>query len=370
MLKLENINKIVDGEVHIQDVSLELAPGTLNVLLGRTRAGKTTLMRLMAGLERPTGGRVLVNGEDVTGVAVQQRAVAMVYQQFINYPSLTVYDNIASPLRLKKLSKAEIDRRVREVAEVLHIETMLDRLPSELSGGQQQRTSMARALVKDAGLLLLDEPLVNLDYKLREELRAELPNLIGGRDTVVVYATTEPGEALLLGGNTAVLHEGRLLQFGPSVSVFHRPASIEVGTVFSDPPLNLIEAEVSDGALHLGSGQHVPLSHHFADLPAGSYIVGVRANHLYVNAPGDGAVAMQGQVELAEITGSETFVHLRYNAVSLVMQEDGVHNLPLGETVAFYLDPARLYLFDADGRLLAAPAGDTTSPAAAQALPA
>ena len=144
----------------------------------------------MAGLDRPTSGRVLANGVDVTGKSVRKRSIAMVYQQFINYPSLTIYRNIASPLKIAKVSKSEIDRRVRETAEMLHIEGLLDRIPSELSGGQQQRVAIARALVKETDLLLLDEPLVNLDYKLREELRTELQDIFEARRAIVVYTTT------------------------------------------------------------------------------------------------------------------------------------------------------------------------------------
>ncbi|RCK45255.1 ABC transporter [Thalassospira profundimaris] len=354
-LTLENITKTVGGVTHIDDVSMTLEPGSFNVLLGRTLAGKTTLMRIMAGLEPPSSGHILVNGSNVTGQRVQQRKVAMVYQQFINYPSMTVYDNIASPLKLQGTAKAEIDKRVRSTAELMHIEHLLDRLPQELSGGQQQRTAMARAMVKDCTLLLLDEPLVNLDYKLREELREEIPNLLAERDTIVVYATTEPMEALLLGGKCAVMHEGRVTQFGPTTRVFHNPATVETGLIFSDPPINLIGARVSNGALELASDHKVALSGHFADLQEGNYTIGVRANHLSVVNPGPGAIAMQGHVELAEITGSETFVHVHFSDVSWVIQEEGVHNPTLGETSTFYLDPSRLFVFDARNRLVAAP---------------
>ncbi|MFV0299522.1 MAG: ABC transporter ATP-binding protein, partial [Paracoccus sp. (in: a-proteobacteria)] len=174
-LDLKDISKLVDGRVHIHPTDLTLQPGSMNVLLGSTLSGKTSLMRLMAGLDKPTEGRVFWNGQDVTGQRVQDRKVAMVYQQFINYPSMSVYDNIASPLRLMGRSKAEIDRAVRETAEMLKLTPRLTRKPLELSGGQQQRCALARALVKGAGLVLLDEPLANLDYKLREELRAEIP---------------------------------------------------------------------------------------------------------------------------------------------------------------------------------------------------
>ncbi|MDG2571305.1 ABC transporter ATP-binding protein, partial [Vibrio parahaemolyticus] len=215
-LALEGVSRKVGAATHIDDVNLTLERGSLNVLLGATLAGKTSLMRLMAGLDVPASGRVLVDGQDVTGWPVQRRSVAMVYQQFINYPSLDVFENIASPLRVAKLPRAEIDKRVREAAKLLKLEPYLDRKPLNLSGGQQQRTAIARALVKRADLVLLDEPLANLDYKLREELREELPRVFAASGAVFVYATTEPSEALLLGGNTATLFEGRVTQFGPT----------------------------------------------------------------------------------------------------------------------------------------------------------
>jgi glycerol transport system ATP-binding protein len=176
-LSLQNIDKVVGRETHLKDINLALEPGSRNVLLGRTQAGKTSLLRIMAGIDRPTKGKILIDDRNVTRVSVRKRSVAMVYQQFINYPSLTVFKNIASPLKVSGVPRAEIDRRVRETAAMLHLEDLLDRLPAELSGGQQQRIAIARALVKEAQLLLLDEPLVNLDYKLREELRMELQEI-------------------------------------------------------------------------------------------------------------------------------------------------------------------------------------------------
>ncbi len=191
-IELRNVTFRVGAETHIYDSSLTLKPGGFNILLGTTLSGKTTLMRLMAGLEKPTKGEVWTNGKNVTGFPVQQRSVAMVYQSFINYPSFSVYDNIASPLKVAGLSKKEIDEKVKRFAELLQLTPMLNRLPRELSGGQQQRTALARALVKGAELVLLDEPLANLDYKLREELRDELPKLFEDTGATVVYATSEP----------------------------------------------------------------------------------------------------------------------------------------------------------------------------------
>ena len=258
-LSLKNIDKTVGLEVHLNNVSLEFEPGSRNVILGRTLSGKTSLLRIISGLDRPTRGKILIDGKDVTGVSVRKRSVAMVYQQFINYPSLTVYKNIASPLKIAGVKKAEIDRRVREIAEMLHIEDLLDRLPSELSGGQQQRTAIARALVKDTDLLLLDEPLVNLDYKLREELRVELQGIFKQRKAIDIYTTTEPAEALMLGGNIVVIDEGRILQTGPTPEVYHNPATLRVADVFSDPPINYLNGMVEGNIIRLGHNIEIPL---------------------------------------------------------------------------------------------------------------
>ena len=245
---LEHVTRTVDGIPTIRDVSLTLERGTLSVLLGPTLSGKTSIMRLLAGLDKPTTGRVLVDGKDVTGFDVRQRSVAMVYQQFINYPSLTVYENIASPLRVQGRPRAEIDRRVQEAARLLRLEPYLKRTPLQLSGGQQQRTAIARALVKGADLVLLDEPLANLDYKLREELRTELPRIFEASGAIFVYATTEPSEALLLGGNTVCMWEGEVLQAGDTSKVYRHPDTLRVAQVFSDPPLNIVGIEKKNGS--------------------------------------------------------------------------------------------------------------------------
>ena len=349
-LMLERIEKLVGPQTHLYPMDLALRPGAVTVLLGATQAGKTTLMRLMAGLDTPTRGTVRVDGRDVTGVGVRERNVAMVYQQFINYPSMTVYDNIASPLKLR--GEKGIAERVQSLARKLHIEPFLNRLPAELSGGQQQRVALARALAKNAPLMLLDEPLVNLDYKLREELREELSQLFATGDSTVVYATTEPTEALLLGGHTAVMDAGELLQYGPTAEVFHRPASIRVARAFSDPPMNLIAGEAASIGVTLPAGVQVSVP-----LPAAgsrSVTLGVRASALRVQ-PRDGDVALSGAVELAEISGSDTFVHVDTPVGELVAQLTGVHYFQLGAQVTLYLHPSQVYVFNEAGALLVAP---------------
>jgi glycerol transport system ATP-binding protein len=349
-LTLERIEQRVGANVHLYPLDLTLVPRAVTVLLGATQAGKTTLMRVMAGLDRPSRGRVLTDGVDVTGKPVRERNVAMVYQQFINYPSMTVADNIASPLKLRK--EKNIDARVAELACRLHIDAFLKRLPAELSGGQQQRVALARALAKNAPLMLLDEPLVNLDYKLREELRDELAQLFASGESTVVYATTEPTEALLLGGYTAVMDAGELLQYGPTAEVFHRPKSIRVARAFSDPPMNLIEAKATQSGVVLNGDLSLTLS--LPALQSNTLTAGVRAGALRVNRR-EGDLAVAGKVELAEISGSDTFVHVHTQVGGLVAQLTGVHAFSLGEAITLYLNSGQVYVFGADGNLVVAP---------------
>ena len=356
-LELQGVTRKVGAETHLYTSSVSLAPGAINVLLGPTLSGKTTLMRLIAGLDKPSEGRVIADGVDVTGVPVRERHLAMVYQQFINYPSMSVFENIASPLRIAgKLSEQQIHDRVHAMAERLHISAYLDRSPSALSGGQQQRCALARALIKEAGLLLLDEPLVNLDYKLREELRRELSDLFSTGGTTVVYATTEPLEALQLGGQTLLMHEGRVLQQGATLSVFSQPCSVVAARTFSDPPINLFEASVTDGVAQLSQDIRIPLGADQQSRIAGQRHVqlGLRAHSLHAN-PRENGFALTCSVDLAEISGSETFVHLKRGALSLVAQLPGVHDLSLGSESTMHFQPSDMFIFSADGALMYAP---------------
>ncbi len=336
MLELRDVSRRVGGTAHLSNVSLRLERGTFNVLLGPTLAGKTSLMRVMAGLDRPGFGAVMFDGADVTGKPVARRNVAMVYQQFINYPGWTVRDNIASPLRVKRTSKAAIDSEVARVAKLMRLEPYLDRKPLELSGGQQQRVALARAIVKKADLVLLDEPLANLDYKLREDLRAELPKLFADSGSVVVYATTEPAEALLLGGSTATLSQGRLTQFGPTLDVYRRPNDLVTAKTFSDPPLNTIRAQDAGAA----------------QAQADAATLAFRPHHL-VPGPGSArALAFKLKVISTEITGSESFVHLAAGDVRWVMLTHGVHIYPAGADLDAHVEPEHVMAFDAAGSAL------------------
>jgi glycerol transport system ATP-binding protein len=353
-LTLDRVGKIVGPSTHLSDISLEFSRGTINVLLGATLAGKTSLMRVMAGLDRPSTGRVLVDGQDVTGVPVRRRNVAMVYQQFINYPTLSVRENIASPLRVAGVARAEMETRVREAASLLRLDKLLERMPLELSGGQQQRTAIARALVKRADLVLLDEPLANLDYKLREELREELPRIFHASGAVLVYATTEPAEALLLGGNTATLFEGRVTQFGRTLDVYRRPNALVTAKAFSDPPMNTMEIQLQRGEITL-PGLRAPAAGTLRALSDGSYTIGLRPDQLLLARPAGDAIALTGKVAVSEITGSESYVHVDIGALRWVALARGVHDLEPGTSVEVYIEPAQLFVFARNGALAAAP---------------
>ncbi len=359
-LELDHVSRSVRGVPFIRDVSLRLERGSLNVLLGATLAGKTSLMRLMAGLDAPTSGQVLVEGRDVTGLPVKKRSVAMVYQQFINYPALTVYENIASPLRVAGLPRAEIEARVLSAARLLKLDPYLQRTPLALSGGQQQRTAIARALVKRADLVLLDEPLANLDYKLREELREELPRIFASTGAVFVYATTEPTEALLLGGHTAALLEGAMTQFGPTAEVYRHPANLATARVFSDPPLNALRVIRQDHTVLMENGTVLPAHGPLARVPNGAYTIGVRAHHLEVEDVAaaeriarDGLIRLGAIIAVTEVTGSESFLHMDMGAERLTALVPGVRRLEPGAPVEVLIDPRHILLFDADGRSVA-----------------
>ncbi|MBQ2262809.1 MAG: ABC transporter ATP-binding protein [Loktanella sp.] len=352
-LVLDGVSKVVDGQNHIYPTDLTLERGTMNVLLGPTLSGKTTLMRLMAGLDVPATGRILWEDRDVTGMRVQDRKVAMVYQQFINYPSMSVYDNIASPLKLIGLNRAEIDRKVRETADLMQLGSMLDRKPLELSGGQQQRCALARALVKDAGLVLLDEPLANLDYKLREELRAEIPRIFEESGAIFVYATTEPEEALLLGGNVATMWEGKITQFGPTPSVYRQPKDATTARVFSDPPMNFTKIVKAGNGISFGAGQTAAATGAFAQLPDGTYRAGFRPDHLHLTAQARDGLQFACTLRVTEITGSETFVHLDHAGDRWVGLIHGVHHLEFGTPIHVWLDAAHVYVFSETGELIA-----------------
>lgn len=353
-LELRNITKRVGADTHIYETNLALATTGFNVLLGATSSGKTTLIKLMAGLERPTTGEIWFNGQNVTGMSAQKRNVSLVHQFFVNYPNMNVYENIASPLRVAGLNKKDIERRVGETAALLQLTPMLGRHPSELSGGQQQRTALARAIVKDSELVLLDEPLANLDYKLREELRDELPRLFEDRGTIVVYATSEPSEALLLAGHTATLFEGYVTQFGETAAAYRTPKDLVTARVFSDPPINAAKVTKRGGEVIMNADVRWPAGGVIADAPDGEYTVGVRPHYVSPQRQSEAAVTLDGEILVTELSGSESVAHFSLAGQTWVAQSHGVQSYQVGEIRKFFIDVSRCLYFSADGTLVAA----------------
>ena len=347
-LEFRNLSKKEYDLTLIETVSLKLELGIFNTILGPTLSGKTTLLRLMAGLDRPTNGEIWFKENNVTNFPVQKRNVAMVYQQFINYPNMTVFENIASPLRVKKTPPKEIISRVQKVAELLKISPLLNRRPEELSGGQQQRTALARALAKEAELVLLDEPLANLDYKLREELREELPKLFEETGATVVYTTTEPSEALLLGGYSATLYEGRITQYDRTRSLYKDPKNLIAAKIFSDPPLNTVKIEKNRNDLNLDGGVCWKGAKNLK-IPDGNYTLGFRAHHLKIESSRNDDFKISGEVLVTELSGSESFVHIKSNENIWVIHTHGIYNFQQGEQIQMYLSISNCFIFSIDG---------------------
>lgn len=349
MLELEDVTKIVGGKKHIKETNLVLNKGHFNVLLGQTGSGKTSLIKLMAGLDAIGSGTIRMDGQDITKLTTQQRQISMVHQFFINYPHMNVFDNIASPLKISGMPKSEIQGRVEEAAEILKLKPMLYRRPHELSGGQQQRTALARAIAKESKAVFLDEPLANLDYKLREELRELLPELFAGRGAVVVYATSEPEEALLLGGETALLDDGYVRQFGKTSDIYRNPVTLSASQIFSDPPINHAMVVKRGARIHFNEVEW-DLPARFQELADGDYQVAIRPHHVLPNPENGATVPVTGRVGVSELSGSESSAHFEFNNNSWVSLAHGVHPYTRGTEHTFYLNPEECMYFTLDGQ--------------------
>ncbi len=349
-LELKDVEKKVGIETHIYSTNLKLEKNTINVLLGSTLAGKTTLMQIMAGLDKPTTGEIWFNGENVTGKEVQKRNCSMVYQQFINYPNFTVFENIASPLKITGIKSNEIKERVGKVAELLKLSGMLNKKPDELSGGQQQRTALARALVKDSDLILLDEPLANLDFKLREELREELPKLFEDRDCIVVYATTEPQDALMIGGNTATLLDGKVIQYGNTLDVYTKPQNLTSARVFSDPPMNIAEINKNGDVFKINNNSVEWKAN--LKIKDGKYKIGIRPHNITTYKEGNNTVEINGKVLISELSGSESLIHFTNGKLNWVSLSNGIQSKNIGEETKLYMNIDEFLYFDQDNRLV------------------
>lgn len=353
-IELKNIFKRSDGYPTLRDLNMSIEDGTFLAIVAPTGTGKTTLLRVIAGIDQPASGRILVDGEDVTNVHVRNRNVAMVYQQFINYPSLSVFENVASPLRVSRVNKyteSDIKQRVGQVAEILQISPLLDRLPQELSGGQQQRVAIARAIVKDARIIMLDEPLGNLDYKLREDLRLELKAIAAERDAIFIYTTPEPIDALTMATHTAILYDGHIIQYGETNDVYRRPSHAKSGEFFSEPPMNFFACKVNGDEAIVTNQFRVPLAKMQADLPNGEYTLGIRAHHIWTQQPThneDYPIALNARVELSEIVGSDTTLHMQHEHLEFIMLTQDFRTFGLDEQVTVYVNPQQIHVFDKD----------------------
>lgn len=365
-LIVENIHYSVRGEPYLTDINLTFNSGQFNVILGRTLAGKTSLLRIIAGLDAPQQGKVTLDGRDITRLPVQQRRLSMVYQQFINYPHLSVWENIASPLKIARVKASEISRRVSHIAELLQISALLDKYPLSLSGGQQQRCAMARALVKDAQIILFDEPLVNLDYKLRESLRHELKALFKARDSVAIYTTTEATEALALGGSTTLLHQGSVLQTGPALQQFYSPHNLTAADLYHEPPMNRIAGRIDAGRLSFAKALDLADIPHLSQLAEGDYCFALRPDQVYLKSQSSLDIAMQAWVDLSEISASETYLHVtiddqEFKGQQWIARLTGIYPLAPKSSVRLYFSPASLLAFSPAGQICCNPSSSQVS---------
>src|SRR5687767_12117339 len=275
-IELENVSKVFPGDVvALDDVSLRIEDGEFIALVGPSGCGKSTLLRSLAGLEEPTSGTISIGGRDVTDLQPRERDVAMVFQSYALYPHMTVRQNLGYGLKVRRTAKAEAERRVREVARMLRLEELLDRRPGALSGGQRQRVAMGRAIVREPKAFLMDEPLSNLDAKLRVSMRAQLSSLHGRLGATTVYVTHDQVEAMTLGQRVAVMRHGRVQQVDTPQALYRRPANLFVAAFIGSPAMNLVEAELTSDAVAFG-GLTIPIAAGLHPGRTGPVIAGLR----------------------------------------------------------------------------------------------
>jgi ABC-type sugar transport system ATPase subunit len=354
------------GEVTAVDgLTLDVRDGEFMVLVGPSGSGKTTALRMLAGLESVSGGEILVGDRVVNHVAPRERDIAMVFQDYALYPQMTVYDNLAFGLRRRKVAKAEIERRVRQAADSLEMGPLLSRRPGQLSGGQAQRVALGRALVRDPQVFLMDEPLSNLDAKLRAQTRGEIKRLQHEVGTTTVYVTHDQVEAMTMGDRIAVMNNGLLEQCGDPETLYERPANVFVAGFIGSPAMSFFEASTAyvDGAVRMTCGGWA------IDVPGASALpddvtVGVRPEAARPWVDGAGlAGPLDGSVDYVEALGRETFVGVSVEGAHLVVHHEGRAALQPGDRLRFGLVPGGLRYFDrATGLALAADAQPSTIP--------
>jgi multiple sugar transport system ATP-binding protein len=346
---LKNVSKLYDGNAAVRDLTLEIADGALVVLVGPSGCGKTTILRLIAGLERASAGEIHIGGRRVDGLEPRERNIAMVFQSYALYPHLSVYDNMALALRLRRLGKPEIERRVGEAAEMLGISHLLGRKPAQLSGGERQRVAMGRAIVRKPDVFLFDEPLSNLDAKLRTHMRGEIRRLHSRLATTAIYVTHDQAEAMTLGDEIVVLHRGRIMQKGAPLDVYRRPQNLFVAGFIGTPPANLLRARVEARGgrprlLAPGIDLDWPAETAGAAEPwlGKELVVGIRPEHLAAATRGE---AIEGTVDYCEPLGPQTLIHASVGGQELLALAAADPPAP-GERVRFAVEKANLLLFD------------------------
>ncbi|MGH2445882.1 MAG: ABC transporter ATP-binding protein [Candidatus Limnocylindria bacterium] len=345
-IRIDRVTKLFKQTRAVDDVSLTIDDGEFMVLLGPSGCGKTTLLRSIAGLEQIDGGRILIGGRDVTELPPRKRKIAMVFQSYAVFPHMTVFENIAFGLRMQRATKADVDRQVRESAEMLHIENLLDRFPSQTSGGQRQRIAVARALAMQPQVLLMDEPLSNLDALLRLEARAELKRLLGEIGSTTIYVTHDQVEAMSMGDRVAVMRTGKLVQVGDPLTIYDSPVDRFVGGFIGNPPMNFLSVGIErrDGGLVavLADAGELPLE---ADAgpgaPDGPLLLGIRAENVVVHqSPREGA--LRGRVLVVEPLGSHNLVTLQVGAEQLKATTRPDERLGRDQEVGVSIDAARI----------------------------
>jgi len=358
----DHVDKVYpNGTRALAECTLEIADGELLVCVGPSGCGKSTLLRLVAGLEGVTNGVIRIGERAVNDLPPQQRNVAMVFQDYALYPFMTVRRNLEFPLKMRSMRHEEMQRRVGWAAELLDIAPLLDRLPKQLSGGQRQRVAMGRALVREPAVSLLDEPLSNLDAKLRVQVRAEIGELQRRTNTTMIYVTHDQVEAMTLGHRVAVLRDGRLQQIAPPRELYDNPANVFVAGFIGNPPMNVFPARVSrdaSGPVCVTFAQHtIPLPENASGVTAGvRYTAGIRPEALHLAPNESGVGRLRAVVEHIEQLGHETLAHVVVgerkesdDAVRLIARFEGMHELGRGQPISLQVDAARIYLFDDTG---------------------
>ncbi len=355
-VKFINVEKVYDGNVlAATDINLTIEDRELLVLVGPSGCGKSTVLRMVAGLEEATSGEILFDGKIVKDLPPKDRNIAMVFQNYALYPHMSVYDNMAFGLKLRKYSKDEIKTRVVETAELLGIGHLLKRKPKALSGGQRQRVALGRSIVRKPSVFLFDEPLSNLDAKMRVQMRIEIRKLNLDIKTTMIYVTHDQVEAMTLGDRLAVMNEGRILQVGTPLELYNRPAVRFVGAFLGSPAMNFIEAELSpeNGEMLKTGFTSFPVPERFMaavnDHTGTSLTIGARPEDIYI-APPEGAKnschGVNAVIEVTEPLGNEIIFHLKIGGQSIVAREPGDRKGEPGGNVEAYIDLARLHLFE------------------------